>query len=1140
MANQPEAVQYDSGVYQLEATDPVDGGVGAVSNKPLLNLANRTAYLYQHVTNLETGATIPPGVALLASPVFSGSPTVPTPALGDSSLKIANTNWVQSTVNGRLSLSIAGSANVTLTATQAGVAIITLTGAITANIAVIVPAASGQWVFENNTTGAYTVTVKTASGTGIAVTQGQNVNLFCDGTNVQTSTTDFPSIALTGSPTSITQAQFDASTKIATDAFVQRALGNVQAVTAIGAATTLTAANFGQLLNLAGAAAFAVTLPAASAGVSGGKLYFWSQASAAVTVTAAGSDVMHVVASSVSTIVLNAGDTLELTCTGSTWIASGGSAILPNSAVMNGANWTTPAMFDSSAKLATTAFVMSMLGNRSTTQTFAAATTLTSAMGGDLIVFTAGVAATLPPATSALIGMQYAFMSRSNGASVVLNSGDTIFAGSASITTSITLNAGDTLVLTCNSGGSWRLEGGSVSLPYSAIMSGANWTTAPLYDNTTKLATTGYVQANTFSLNAPLGSGVDLNSITTPGIYHQPTNANAAAGSDYPVAQAGMLEVYASSSMVYQRYTVYATGTPSVYVRTCYNSTWGSWNQVAYAATLGNYQSRQYLTGATTLVLSASGSWVQCGGTGPYTVTLPAPTTINAVFTISHVATGTITLSTPSASIYNQGVAASTLALINSDTITLASDGSNWNVLDYYTKSPTFVGVASGQTATAGTSTTQLATTAFVMGQASSTAPVMNGTAAVGTGTTWARADHVHPIDTSRAPLASPSLTGTPLSTTPSQLDSTTKIATTAFVQRALGNLSGYNSFNASVTLTNTYAGQYLRLYGSTTGQIATLPAFSGVISGVAFQFVNSGSVAWTVAVNNATTETMVVLGNTGTSTTTSITLAPGDSIAIVAAASSWCAEQMTQAALFTSPVLTGTPLAVTASQFDSTTKIATTGFVQRALGNFQTTLGLSAATTLTAANAGQIINVYGTSAYAVTLPAASAVPSGSTFEFFNTGTVTVTVQRAGSDVIYQNSGSVTSMPLASGDTLTLVSNGTWWLAIGGTGQLSASGVFGSSLSNTGYQKLPSGLIIQWGTYNTPGTSTASSVTFPLAFPNAAFSVTCTPITTSLTLGLADTIGTVSTTGFTVIGVQMQGSSNNYSAHGGYYIATGR
>jgi hypothetical protein len=43
---------------------------------------------------------------------------------------------------------------------------------------------------------------------------------------------------------------------------------------------------------------------------------------------------------------------------------------------------------------------------------------------------------------------------------------------------------------------------------------------------------------------------------------------------------------------------------------------------------------------------------------------------------------------------------------------------------------------------------------------ASSTTPAMNGAAAVGTGTTWARADHVHPSDTSRLALAGGTMTG--------------------------------------------------------------------------------------------------------------------------------------------------------------------------------------------------------------------------------------------------------------------------------------------------------------------------------------------------------------------------------------------
>jgi hypothetical protein len=59
----------------------------------------------------------------------------------------------------------------------------------------------------------------------------------------------------------------------------------------------------------------------------------------------------------------------------------------------------------------------------------------------------------------------------------------------------------------------------------------------------------------------------------------------------------------------------------------------------------------------------------------------------------------------------------------------------------------------------------------------------MDGTAAVGSSTRFARADHVHPTDTSRAPLASPALTGTPTAPTPANGTNTTQIATTAFVR---------------------------------------------------------------------------------------------------------------------------------------------------------------------------------------------------------------------------------------------------------------------------------------------------------------------------------------------------------------------
>jgi hypothetical protein len=100
--------------------------------------------------------------------------------------------------------------------------------------------------------------------------------------------------------------------------------------------------------------------------------------------------------------------------------------------------------------------------------------------------------------------------------------------------------------------------------------------------------------------------------------------------------------------------------------------------------------------------------------------------------------------------------------------------------------SPAFTGNPTAPTATVDTNTTQIATTAYVVGQAGSAAPLVNGTAAVGTSLRYARQDHVHPTDTSRAALASPALTGTPTAPTATPGTNTTQIATTAFVTAAV------------------------------------------------------------------------------------------------------------------------------------------------------------------------------------------------------------------------------------------------------------------------------------------------------------------------------------------------------------------
>jgi hypothetical protein len=83
-----------------------------------------------------------------------------------------------------LTKSVAGGANVTLTEAESRYPAIDCTGAITANIALIVTTTPKLLIVKNSTTGAFTLTVKTSAGTGIVVPQGGRYLVYCDGTNV--------------------------------------------------------------------------------------------------------------------------------------------------------------------------------------------------------------------------------------------------------------------------------------------------------------------------------------------------------------------------------------------------------------------------------------------------------------------------------------------------------------------------------------------------------------------------------------------------------------------------------------------------------------------------------------------------------------------------------------------------------------------------------------------------------------------------------------------------------------------------------------------------------------------------------------------------------------------------------------------
>lgn len=145
------------------------------------------------------------------------------------------------------------------------------------------------------------------------------------------------------------------------------------------------------------------------------------------------------------------------------------------------------------------------------------------------------------------------------------------------------------------------------------------------------------------------------------------------------------------------------------------------------------------------------------------------------------------------------------------------------------TVSPTFTGTPAGPTAAVDTNTTQLATTAYVVAQAAAATPAMSGSAAVGTSTRFARGDHVHPSDTSRAPIASPTFTGVPAAPTAAVDTNTTQVATTAFVvaQAAAAN----PVMNGSVAVgTSTRFARADHVHASDTSRAPLAsPTFTGV-----------------------------------------------------------------------------------------------------------------------------------------------------------------------------------------------------------------------------------------------------------------------------------------------------------------------
>lgn len=279
-----------------------------------------------------------------------------------------------------------------------------------------------------------------------------------------------------------------------------------------------------------------------------------------------------------------------------------------------------------------------------------------------------------------------------------------------------------------------------------------------------------------------------------------------------------------------------------------------------------------------------------------------------------------------------------------------------------------------------------------------STNPVMDGTAAVGTSEAYARADHVHPGNTAKANLASPTFTGTPKAPTAAAGTNTTQIATTAFVMNAfqandamvfkgtigssgatVTSLPGthYQGWTYRVITAGSYAGQTCEIGdmiicvadgtvasdadwtviqtntdGAVTGPASSTDAHVAVFNGTTGRAIkDSGyTVAKSVPSDAVFTDTKNTAGSTDTSSkifligATSQGANPttyshdtayvgtdgclySNSTKVLTAH-----QDISGKANLASPTFTGTPKAPTATAGTNSTQIATTAFVQTAV----------------------------------------------------------------------------------------------------------------------------------------------------------------------------------------------------------------
>lgn len=162
------------------------------------------------------------------------------------------------------------------------------------------------------------------------------------------------------------------------------------------------------------------------------------------------------------------------------------------------------------------------------------------------------------------------------------------------------------------------------------------------------------------------------------------------------------------------------------------------------------------------------------------------------------------------------------------------------------------------------------------------------------------------------------------------------------------------------------------------------------------------------------------------------------------------------------------------------------------AIGCFAGEYGISGNTTLNRTHAGKYAYITNAGGYTINLPDPADYPFGTSFHFYNASASNVTIAATAGQLLSPGRATPSaSITLGVGNTLTVYWNGDSWFMVSGTSTLKYSEVFSSLNTANGWQLLPSGLIIQWGTVIPPDgfTTVSQTVGFPITFPTACLSV---------------------------------------------------